>query len=83
LLDRDGECCDPSKTFPFFDEIVIPQEAQLVPAFIVEMSGDQMTEVLQHWVRRNPQTDASPSMRMKIPGNQNIQKDHVSLDETV
>jgi len=51
---------DPEGTF---DEFVIPQESQIVPAFLVQVSSSNFTQLCQQWAREVPKPDGPAGER--------------------
>lgn len=76
---RNGEVGDSTTTEELFDEIVIDQEAQIAPAYLLKLQKNKMAKLLEKWNRAKPEPGAGTS---KSSVNPNFPRDDLYIPLT-
>jgi len=49
VTNQRGNCVTSDVDQELFNEIVVPQEGQIVPAFLIELAGSQVDKLISEW----------------------------------
>jgi len=81
VTDAEGICVTSSNdSKPLFDELVVPQESQIVPTFIFELQGSDMEKLSSKWKREIPQ-ETMHSKKPEVVLHYNDSKQQISLED--